>query len=67
NDRFSVGPDDRSLTVAALEFDISVYDIFGLFSAGGAVVVVDADAARDPAAWLELLREHRASVLTCVP
>ncbi|MGC5256000.1 amino acid adenylation domain-containing protein [Gordonia sp. DT218] len=67
NDRFSVGPDDRSLTVAALEFDISVYDIFGLFSAGGAVVVVDADAARDPAAWLELLRVHRASILTCVP
>ena len=67
NDRFAVGPEDRSLTVAALEFDISVYDIFGLYSAGGAVIAVDADDARDPAGWLDLLRTHRASILTCVP
>ncbi|MYR07118.1 amino acid adenylation domain-containing protein [Gordonia sp. SID5947] len=67
NDRFAVGPDDRSLTIAALEFDISVYDIFGLFSAGGAVVAVDAESAKDPGAWLALLRTHRASILTCVP
>lgn len=67
NQRFGVGPDDRSLTVAALEFDISVYDIFGLYSAGGAVIAVDADDAKDPAAWRELLVTHRASILTCVP
>ncbi len=67
NDRFDVGADDRSLTVAALEFDISVYDIFGIYSAGGAVITVDAPAAKDPAAWLDLLRRHRASILTCVP
>ncbi|GAB90336.1 non-ribosomal peptide synthetase [Gordonia rhizosphera] len=67
NDRFDVGADDRSLTVAALEFDISVYDIFGIYSAGGAVITVDAQAAKDPAAWLDQLRRHRASILTCVP
>lgn len=67
NDRFDVGPADRTLTVAALEFDISVYDIFGIFGAGGAVIAVGADDARDPAAWLELLSRHGASVLTCVP
>ncbi|MEE4022151.1 amino acid adenylation domain-containing protein [Gordonia sp. PKS22-38] len=67
NDRFDVGDGDRSLTVAALEFDISVYDIFGLYSAGGAVIAVGADDARDPAAWLDLLRTHETSILTCVP
>lgn len=67
NDRFDVGADDRSLTVAALEFDISVYDIFGIYSAGGAVIAVDAASAKDPNAWLDLLRAHRASILTCVP
>ncbi|MDL9946663.1 amino acid adenylation domain-containing protein [Gordonia sp. ABSL11-1] len=67
NDRFGVGPADRTLTVAALEFDISVYDIFGIFSAGGAVIAVAADDARDPSAWLDLLARHGASVLTCVP
>ncbi|MDL9938980.1 amino acid adenylation domain-containing protein [Gordonia sp. ABSL1-1] len=67
NDRFEVGEDDRSLTVAALEFDISVYDIFGLYSAGGAVVAVELDDARDPSAWADLLRRHQVSILTCVP
>lgn len=67
NARFGVGPDDRSLTVAALEFDISIYDLFGLFSAGGAVVAVGADEARDPARWRRLLLDHHATVLTCVP
>ncbi|MBM7365460.1 non-ribosomal peptide synthetase [Gordonia hydrophobica] len=67
NARFGIGRDDRSLTVAALEFDISVYDLFGLYSAGGAVIAVGADDAKDPAAWRELLVDHRASVLTCVP
>ncbi|MFW0783141.1 amino acid adenylation domain-containing protein [Gordonia sp. CPCC 206044] len=67
NTRFDVGPDDRSLMVAALEFDISVYDIFGIHSAGGAAIAVDAADAKDPAAWLELLRTHHASILTCVP
>ncbi|MGV9712554.1 non-ribosomal peptide synthetase [Gordonia sp. NPDC003424] len=67
NDRFGVGPDDRSLTVAALEFDISVYDIFGIYGAGGAVIAVDFASAKDPSDWLDLLRTHRASILTCVP
>ena len=67
NARFEVGHADRSLTVAALEFDISVYDLFGLYSAGGAVVAVEAADAKDPEAWRELLVAHGATVLTCVP
>ncbi|MFT3898735.1 MAG: amino acid adenylation domain-containing protein [Gordonia sp. (in: high G+C Gram-positive bacteria)] len=67
NRRFDVGGADRSLMVAALEFDISVYDIFGLYSAGGAAIAVTADEAKDPSAWLRLLQAHRGSILTCVP
>ena len=36
NERFGVGPDDRVLALSALDFDLSVYDIFGLLGAGGA-------------------------------
>ena len=32
--RFGIGPDDRVLAVSALDFDLSVYDIFGLLSVG---------------------------------
>ncbi|OBF81034.1 non-ribosomal peptide synthetase [Mycobacterium sp. 852002-51163_SCH5372311] len=67
NEWFAVGSTDRVLALSALEFDASVYDIFGMFSAGGAVVAVDAQQKADPATWVELLRRHRVSILNCVP
>ncbi|MGH3794146.1 MAG: amino acid adenylation domain-containing protein [Pseudonocardiaceae bacterium] len=67
NGRFAVGESDRCLAVSALDFDLSVYDLFGLLSAGGAVVLVDEDDRRDARQWAQLVRGHRVSVLNCVP
>ncbi|MEV6224702.1 amino acid adenylation domain-containing protein [Nocardia fluminea] len=67
NERFGLGPDDRALALSALEFDLSVFDIFGLLAAGGAVVTVDDAQRADPAVWVELVRRHRVSMLNCVP
>ncbi|MEV6042643.1 amino acid adenylation domain-containing protein [Streptomyces xanthochromogenes] len=66
-EHFSVGPDDRTLAVSALDFDLSVYDIFGPLSAGGAVVCVSEPERRDARAWMALVREHRVTVVNCVP
>nr|WP_306364607.1 amino acid adenylation domain-containing protein [Nocardia sp. CC227C] len=67
DDRFEIGPADRALALSALEFDLSVYDIFGLFAVGGAVLAVDETQRAEPARWLELIERHRVSVLNCVP
>jgi mycobactin phenyloxazoline synthetase len=67
NERFGVGPGDRCLAISALEFDLSVYDIFGLLSAGGAVVCVDESERRDARAWARIVREHDVTVVNCVP
>ncbi|MFD4428826.1 amino acid adenylation domain-containing protein [Nocardia sp. NPDC058497] len=67
NERFDLGAEDRALALSALEFDLSVYDIFGLLAAGGAVVAVDDAQRGDPARWVELIRRHRVSMLNCVP
>lgn len=67
NDWFSVGSRDRALALSALEFDLSVYDIFGMFSVGGAVVAVDSGDRAAAASWVELIRRHRVSILNCVP
>ncbi|MEW2547703.1 amino acid adenylation domain-containing protein [Streptomyces sp. NPDC047002] len=67
NDRFGVGPSDRTLAVSALDFDLSVYDIFGPLSAGGAAVLIDEDARRDARDWLDLVRRHRVTVWNTVP
>ncbi|MEV6216098.1 amino acid adenylation domain-containing protein [Nocardia sp. NPDC051833] len=67
NERFGLGADDRALALSALEFDLSVYDIFGLLAVGGAVVAVDDTQRADPARWVDLIRRHRVSMLNCVP
>ncbi|WP_280263776.1 non-ribosomal peptide synthetase, partial [Nocardia abscessus] len=55
------------LALSALEFDASVYDIFGMFSVGGSVVAVDTGQRAEATTWVELLRHHRVSILNCVP
>lgn len=65
--RFSLAAGDRVLGVSSLSFDLSVFDVFGVLGAGGAVVLPSADRARDPAHWLELMRTHDVSVWNSVP
>ena len=67
NERFGVTGDDRVLALSALHFDLSVYDIFGLLGVGGAVVLPEPEAHREPARWLTLVREHRVTVWDSVP
>jgi amino acid adenylation domain-containing protein len=66
-DRFPLRPDDRVLALAAFSFDLSVYDIFAVLGAGGALVVPDHDRQRDPGHWLELMREHQVTVWNTAP
>lgn len=67
NRRLTLGSDDRTLALSALEFDLSVYDLFAPLSVGGAVICIEESERRDAGAWVRLLREHRATVLNCVP
>lgn len=67
NERFEVGPDDRVLAVSALDFDLSVWDIFGLLAVGGAAVLVSESGRRDAAEWLTLCRQHGVTIWNTVP
>ncbi|MGW1167806.1 amino acid adenylation domain-containing protein [Streptomyces sp. NPDC002550] len=67
NDELSLTADDRVLGLSALNFDLSVYDIFGPLSAGGAVVLPGPEDAREPAGWLSLMAEGRVTVWNSVP
>ncbi|MEU4353667.1 amino acid adenylation domain-containing protein [Streptomyces virginiae] len=66
-DRLSLGPDDRTLALSALDFDLSVFDIFAPLSCGGAVVAIDETTRKDAAAWTGLVRRHAVTILNCVP
>ncbi|MEV6041781.1 amino acid adenylation domain-containing protein, partial [Nonomuraea sp. NPDC052116] len=67
NQRFGVGPDDRVLAVSALDFDLSVYDIFGLLSVGGALVMPEESERRDAQRWAELCAAHGVTIWNTVP
>ncbi|MEV7130431.1 amino acid adenylation domain-containing protein [Streptomyces sp. NPDC093260] len=67
NERYRMGPADRTLCLSALDFDLSVYDIFGPLTCGGALVLVDDEERRSPETWLRRAAQHRATVLNCVP
>jgi yersiniabactin nonribosomal peptide synthetase len=67
NRRYRVGPTDRVLALSALHFDLSVYDVFGLLSAGGALVLPDDSERRDPSAWCRLIERHHVTLWNSVP
>ncbi|WP_031320015.1 non-ribosomal peptide synthetase [Pseudomonas piscis] len=67
NRHYQVGPQDRVLGVSALDFDLSVYDLFGLLSVGGALVLPADSLRKEPREWLRLVREHGVSLWNSVP
>jgi amino acid adenylation domain-containing protein len=67
NQRFGVGPEDRVLALSALSFDLSVYDVFGILAAGGAIVFPEPSAAREPGRWIELMERHQVTLWNSVP
>ncbi|GAA6615386.1 amino acid adenylation domain-containing protein [Scytonema sp. NUACC26] len=67
NQRFGVGNRDRLLAVSALNFDLSVYDLFGILAAGGTIVIPPPQAVKDPACWYELIVQHGVTLWNSVP
>jgi amino acid adenylation domain-containing protein len=67
NRRFSVGPEDRVLALSSLSFDMCVYEVLGTLESGGAIVLPDAAARRDPAHWAELVVQHKVTVWNSAP
>ena len=55
NRRFQVGPADCMLLVAALSFDLSVYDLFGILAAGASVRIASPHELADPEALVAIL------------
>lgn len=67
NNRFQVGAEDRVLALSALNFDLSVYDIFGPLAVGAALVMPQAAENRDPQRWGELIKREQITIWNSVP
>ncbi|MEJ6472768.1 amino acid adenylation domain-containing protein [Pseudoalteromonas piscicida] len=64
---FSVTADDTVFALSALHFDLSVYDIFGVFSAGAKIFLPDNEVLETPSMWAELVSQHDISIWNSVP
>lgn len=67
NKKYGIYDNDVFLGLANLSFDLSVYDIFGSFLAGGTLVLPKTDELKDPNIIYNLMLLHRVSVWNSVP
>ncbi len=65
--QLELGADDRGLALSALSFDISVFDIFGLLSVGGAIVMPSETERYQPEAWHRLLMTQGVTFWNSAP
>ncbi len=67
NSRFSVNDKDRVLALSELNFDLSVYDVFGTLSVGATIVIPDHSNTVNPQHLAEVVKKHAVTVWNSVP
>ncbi|WP_328740559.1 amino acid adenylation domain-containing protein [Streptomyces erythrochromogenes] len=65
--RFEVGARDRLLAISGLHFDASIYDVFGVLTQGGTVVVPPPFEHAEPDVWADLVQAERVTLWNSVP
>ena len=66
-ERWAFAPTDRVLWVSSLEFDLSIFDLFGILGVGGTVVLAPPDGKHKPTVWAEAVSRHRRDGLELRP
>ena len=64
---FSVKETDSALNVSSYDFDLSVYDFFGILKAGGTVVTIDEAISKEPEHWRKIANDAKVTVWNSVP
>ncbi len=67
NARFNVTEKDRVFGISDLNFDLSVYDIFGVFACGATLVIPKEDEVQDADIWLDYIEKEQITVWNSVP
>jgi pyochelin synthetase len=65
--RFGLNATDRIFALSALNFDLSVYDVFATLSKGAALVLPDVGQERNPEHWYQCLQLGQVTVWNSVP
>lgn len=66
-ERFSITERDRLFAISELNFDLSVFDLFGALISGAALVIPPKEKKKDPEYWLQMITEEQVTVWNSVP
>lgn len=67
NERCELAHTDRIFGLSSLSFDLSVYDLFGAWDCGAALVLPDEKDCREPLVWAEMLDKYDVTIWNTVP
>lgn len=65
--RFELNSKTCHLATASLNFDMSVFDIFGPLIHGGKVILPEQKEGPDPETWIYLQKKYNVNFWACVP
>lgn len=65
--KFNVSERDCSIGVSELDFDLSVFDIFGILGVGGRLIVLNEENKREPTIWKKILFNKKVTIWNTVP
>jgi amino acid adenylation domain-containing protein len=66
-ERFAIGRGDRVIGLSAPTFDLSIFDMFGLWSVGGCLVLPPPNRRSDPEAWTHAIETQGVTIWNTVP
>lgn len=67
NKRFNVSANDACIAISELDFDLSVYDIYGMLSLGGRVIVLSEETKKEANIWKQIASEQKVTLWNSVP
>ena len=67
NHKHDVSQHDKTLALVSYGFDLSIWDIFGTFSAGATLVLPEQHLRGDPNHWHQLITEQKVTIWNSVP
>lgn len=67
NERFNVSSNDACMAISELDFDLSVYDIFGMLSLGGKVIVLSEETKKEASIWKQIANDQEVTLWNSVP
>ena len=67
NEKINLSPKDRLFGISSLNFDLSVYDIFGVLAAGAALVIPKEEDRKNPKVWGRMIEKYGVTIWNSVP